>query len=425
MQRKLTETKIKHAKPKADGRPQNFSDGGGLYLHVKPLGKYWRYNFRINDKMKTLSLGAYPTIGLAEVRELHEQARALLANGIDPCNHKRLMKQAQLESSLNSFEAIALAWYEHKQDNWSESHKKRTMAYLAKDVFPWVGNHQMDDLTAGQIISIVQRVEERGAPDAARRVKQYISQVFSYAVTLGLAKHNPVSAIKNDIILKPRVKQHYATVTEPSLIGQLLRDIDAYQGTLVVRVALQLSPLVMLRPGELRAAEWSEIDLEQGLWTIPIKRMKAPTHIKRANKSAHYVPLSRQAIALLSEIYPLTGRYKYVFPGARGVSRPLSDNGLRAALRTMGYDNETMTPHGFRAMASSLLNRVLDKEGRRRWDRDLIEQQLAHVDGTVRGHYNRADTTDALQQRRAMLQAWANYLDELKAYKNNIVSFKR
>ena len=259
MQRKLTETKLKHDKSKADGSPQNISDGGGLYLHVKTTGKYWRYNFRINGKMKTLSLGTYPTTGLAEARERHEQARGLLAKGIDPCNQKRVMKQAQLDSSLNSFEAIALAWYERKQGDWSDSHKKRTKAYLVNDVFPWIGSHQMDDITAAQIIRLVQRVEARGAKDAARRVKQYISQVFKYAVTLELATHNPAADIQNDIILQPVVKRHFATITEPSMIGQLLRDIDAYQGTFIVKVALQLAPLVMLRPGELRAAEWTEI----------------------------------------------------------------------------------------------------------------------------------------------------------------------
>ena len=416
MQRKLTETKLKHAKSKADGSPQNISDGGGLYLHVKTTGKYWRYNFRINGKMKTLSLGTYPTTGLAEARERHEQARGLLTKGIDPCNQKRVMKQAQLVSSLNSFEAIALAWYERKHGDWSESHKKRTKAYLVKDVFPWIGAHQMDEITAAQIIHLVQRVEARGAKDAARRVKQYINQVFKYAVTLELVKHNPAADIQNDIILQPVVKRHFATITEPSMIGQLLRDIDAYQGTFIVKVALQLAPLVMLRPGELRAAEWREIDLDAGVWTIPIKRMKAPTHIKRANQSVHIVPLSKQAIALLSEIYPLTGRYKYVFPSARGTSRPLSDNGLRTALRTMGYDNDTITPHGFRGMASSLLN----EQG---YNPDAIERQLAHHDpNKVRAAYNRADY---LQERREMLQAWANYLDALKNPRGNVISFRR
>lgn len=298
---------------------------------------------------------------------------------------------------------------------WSEGHTTRVKRYLEKDVFPAFGAVHINDVKPADVIRLVQRVEARGAGDAARRVKGFVHQVYKYAVTLELADRNPAADIDNNIILKPRAKKHFATLTDPLKIGQLLRDMDNFQGSRVVRAALQLSPLVLLRPGELRAAEWSEIDMEQAIWTIPVKRMKAPTHIKQANQSAHLVPLSRQAIELFKELYPYTGRYKYVFPNARGASRELSENGVRAALRTMGYENDTITPHGFRGMASSLLNQL-------GWNPDAIERQLAHKEvNQIRAAYNRADY---LEERREMLQAWADYLDNLRTG-GQILTFRK
>ena len=407
MVRKLTDSKVKTATCKADGKPLNLSDGGGLYLHVKAGSKkVWRYNYRMDGKTKTLTIGSYPEVSLKQAREQHEDARALLARGVDPSGHKQALKAARTDIVAHSFEAIAREWFERNKPTWSQSHIDRTSSYLERDVFPWLGKFNINQVTPSDIIRVVQRVESRGAQEAARRVKQYILQVYKYAVTLELASRNPAADIDNRIILKPRSKKHFATITDPMKVGQLMRDIDLYQGSPVVRCALQLSPLVMLRPSELRAAEWSEIDLDAATWTIEIRRMKAPTHVKQANQSTHIVPLSRQAVAILRELHPLTGRFKYVFPSARGASKPLSDNGVRTALRTMGYDNDTMTPHGFRGMASSLLNEL-------GWNPDAIERQLAHKDGNkIRAAYNR---TDYMAERIAMMQAWADHLDTLKA----------
>ncbi len=414
MQRKLTDSKVKTATPKADGRPQNLTDGGGMYLHTKPTGKYWRYNYRLDGKMKTLTIGTYPETTLKAARDKHDEARALLARGVDPSSHKRAMKASCTSATSHSFEAIAREWFERSKTSWSESHTVRTISYLERDVFPWIGKANINQVTAGDVIKIVQRVEARGAGDAARRVKQYILQVYKYAVTMELAERNPAADIDNSIILKPRSKKHFAAITDPLKVGQLVRDIAVYQGSFVMRCALQLSSLVMLRPGELRAAEWEEIDLDAAIWTIEIRRMKAPTHIKRANQSVHLIPLSSQAVEVLRELYPLTGRFKYVFPSARGASRPMSENGVRSALRTLGYDNDTMTPHGFRGMASSLLNEL-------GFNPDAVERQLAHQDtNKIRAAYNRAEY---MEERTKMMQAWADYLDTLKAG-GKVIPFK-
>ncbi|HPE60101.1 MAG TPA: integrase arm-type DNA-binding domain-containing protein [Thiolinea sp.] len=406
MNRKLTDSKVKHFKHKPDGRPAFYSDGGGLFLMVDSLKKCWRYNYRMDGRQKTLSIGTYPETSLQEARRKHEEARALLARGVDPSSHKRRMKASRVDLTSTSFQVTADEWFQRSVPGWSESHITRTRRYLEKDIYPWIGALNINEVTPGDIISIVKRVADRGAEDVARRVKQYILQVYKYAVTMELANRNPAADIDNNIILRPRAKRHFATITDPVKVGQLMRDMDTYQGSFVVRCALRLSSLVMLRPGELRAAEWTEIDLDTATWTIPIKRMKAPTHIKQANQSVHIVPLSRQAVAILEELQPFTGHFRYVFPSARGASRPLSDNGLRVALRTMGYDNDTMTPHGFRGMASSLLNQM------GRFNPDAIERQLAHKDkDPIRAAYNRAEYLD---ERREMLQAWADYLDQLR-----------
>jgi len=407
MERKLTDTKIKKAKAKPDGKDNILADGGGLAIHVTAAGgRYWRYDYRYEGKRQRLTIGSYPEIDLVTAREKHMEARAQRARGTNPATLKRILKDSRNGITANSFEVIAREWFERSKTSWSESHTVRTISYLERDVFPWIGKANINEVSPGDVIRVVQRVEARGAGDAARRVKQYILQVYKYAVTLELAERNPAADIDNGIILQPRIKKHFAAITDPLKVGQLLRDMDGYQGSFVVRCALQLSSLVMLRPGELRAAEWQEIDLEAATWTIEVRRMKAPTHIKRANQTAHIIPLSRQAVAVLRELYPLTGRFKYVFPSARGASKPMSENGVRAALRTMGYDNDTMTPHGFRGMASTLLNEL-------GWNPDAIERQLAHKDtNTIRAAYNRAEY---MEERTRMMQAWADYLDTLKA----------
>lgn len=406
MTKKLKDSIVKNAKPQSNGKPADYADGGGLRLHVTTSGKYWHYRYRWEGKSKELSLGTYPSISLKEARERHEEARDLLARGINPSSYRKQMKAEQAAMNQRSFQAITLEWMVRSTGIWSELHAKNVKRAFEKDIFPTIGAMQINEVKPADIIRLVQRVEARGAGDTARRVKQYINQVYKYAVTLELTERNPAADIDNNIILKPLTRKHFSTLTDPIQIGQLLRDMDAYQGTLVVRCALQLSALVMLRPGELRAAEWTEIDLDQALWTIPIKRMKAPQHIKEANQSVHLVPLSRQAVEIFRKLKPYTGRFKYVFPSIRRANQPLSDNGVRTALRAMGYDNEMITPHGFRGMASSLLNQL-------GWNPDAIERQLAHKDtNQIRAAYNRAEY---LEERREMLQAWADYLDTLRA----------
>lgn len=399
MERKLRDSKVKNAKTKPDGKPAILTDGGGLFLYVTTQGKYWRYSYRLGGKRQTLSIGSYPEISLEQAREHHRQARAQLARGIKPNNQK------QAESKADTFQTVALEWFNRSKPGWSAGHAERIESWFRRDIFPVIGKMDIGAVTASDIIRIICKVEARGAGDSARRVKQCINQVFRYAVTMQLAGRNPAADIDAKIILKPLASKNFAAITDPVKVGQLLRNMENYQGSFVVKCALQLSALVMLRPGELRAAEWQEIDLDAAIWTIEVRRMKAPTHIKQANLSKHIVPLSRQAVAILRELHQLTGRFQYVFPSAKGASRCMSENAVRAALRTMGYDNDTMTAHGFRGMASSLLNEL-------GWNPDAIERQLAHKEpNKIRAAYNRAEYLD---ERTRMMQAWADYLDELK-----------
>lgn len=407
MKRKLTDRSVRAAKPKGDGKPLNLSDGGGLYLHVTANTKVWRYNYRrtTDGRMQTLTIGKYPEIDLTNARKRHEEARQLRERGVDPCQYKQSVRTADSEAAQCSFQAIAQEWFERNKSCWSESHTERTESCLRRDVFPWLGKSSINQITARDIIKTVQRVEARGAGDTARRVKQYINQIYRYAVNLEFAERNPAADIDNNIIFTPLIQRSFAAITEPARLGQLMRDIDHYAGTFIVRCALQLSALTMLRPGELRHAEWSEIDFATSTWTIEVRRMKARKSVKLANQSVHVVPLSQQAVAILQDLYPLTGHFRYMFPSARGASRPMSENTVRAALRCMGYDNDTMTAHGFRSTASSLLNEL-------GWNPDAIERQLAHKDqNPIRGIYNRGKY---LEERRRMLQAWADYLDNLR-----------
>ncbi len=406
----LTDTAVKNAKPKE--KPYKLMDRDGLYLFIKKTkkgaGKYWRFDYRFNKKRKTLSIGKYPIITIVVARERLLEARRLLEQGIDPSIHKQ-MQRSQMESDYaNTFEAIALEWYLKFKDTWSDNHSGRIISYLKKDVFPWIGSHPINDINPAEIISIIERVADRGAVDAARRVKGFIQQVFSYAVIKKKLPFNPAKSIELSMVLPPRVKKHYATITDPIKVGELMRSIDDYNGSFIVRCALKLSPLVMLRPKELRQAEWSEIDFDTATWTIPAQRMKNLKHVKQADLESdqHIIPLAKQAVTILQELYPLTGRWKYLFPSARGKSRCMSENAVRVALRTMGYTNDDITPHGFRAMASSMLNEM------GKWNPDAIERQLSHKDkNVIRRSYNHAQH---LKERREMLQFWADYLDELK-----------
>ena len=358
----LTATAIRHAKPSKKAR--KMFDGGGLYLEVAPSGgKWWRLKYRFEGKEKRISLGVYPDVSLKEARRRRAQARQLLAREIDPSEHRKALKAARTE----------------------------------RDVFPWMGGKPIAAITAPELLMVVRRIEQRGTLEMAHRTLRTCGQVFRYAVATGRARRDPSGDLRG--ALAPVKRTHLAAVTEPKQVGPLLRVLDGYQGTLVVRCALRLAPLVFVRPGELRHAQWSDIDLEAAEWRFTVTKTGTP----------HIVPLSRPAVEILRELHPLTGQGRYVFPSARtpGGDRPMSNNAVLAALRRMGIGKEEMTGHGFRAMARTLLDEVLG------FRPDFIEHQLAHAVRDPNGRaYNR---TSYLPERKKMMQEWADYLDQLKA----------
>lgn len=392
---KLTDAAIRKAKP--EDKTYKMADGGGMYLEVTPTGsKYWRLKYRFNGKEKRLALGVYPDVPLALARERREAARKLLANDVDPGLLKKQTKHANKENAANSFEAVAREWFAKHSPNWVPRHGERILRRLEKDLFPWLGNQPISDITPPMLLSVLRRIESRGALNAAHRTHQNCGQIFRYAVATGRAERDPSGDLRG--ALPPARETHHASITEPKAIGTLLRVIQGYEGSFITKCALQLAPLLFVRPGELRQAEWEEIDFETAEWRIPGKKMKMG--------ALHIVPLSTQALNVFRDLHPLTGQGRYVFPGARSADRPMSDNTVNAALRRMGYGNKEMTGHGFRSMASTLLN----EQG---WNRDAIERQLAHAErDEVRAAYNYAEH---LPERRRMMQHWADYLDKVKA----------
>lgn len=398
----LTDTAIRKAKP--GPKPTKLRDGGGLYVQLNPDGsRWWRWDYRrpVTGKRNTLSLGTYPEVSLADARGRQAEARRLLASGIDPGEHRKAAKVAGVEKAANSFEVVTREWL--GKQKWVESYRCKVVAWMENDVFPWIGGRPVAELAAPDFLRVARRIEERGAIESAHRIMQNCGQVMRYAVATGRADRNPVADLRG--ALAPPMERHHAAITDPRELGGLLRAIDAYAGDVSTRAALRLAPMVFVRPGELRHAEWSEIDLDAGEWNIPAHKMKM--------REPHLVPLSSQAVAILRDLQPLTGHRQYVFPGGRSPKRPLSDNALTAALRRMGFDKETMTAHGFRATARTLLDEVLG------WRPDLIEHQLAHAVRDPNGRaYNR---TSHLPERRKMMQAWADYLDALRADTGNVV----
>jgi integrase len=395
----LTDISIKAAKPAA--KPMKLFDTGGLFLIVAPSsGRWWRFKYRYQGKHKTLSLGTYPTVSLKDARERRDELRRELARGIDPGVVRKAGKVAQ----ANTFELLAEEWRGKFSRAWTPKHSERIAARLRANVFPWLGSKPIRDITAPELLAVIRRIEARGALEVAHRVLGYCGQIFRYAVATGRAERDPSGDLRG--ALPPVNSKHYASITDTRAIGALLRALDGYQGHFVTRCALRLAPLVFVRPGELRAAEWQEFDLDNAEWRIPGSRMKMRT--------THTVPLSHQAVAVLRELYPLTGRGKYVFPSLRTGERPMSENTVNAALRRLGYDKSEMTGHGFRSMASTLLN----EQG---WHHDAIERQLAHIErNAVRGAYNYAEH---LPERRRMVQAWADFLDGLRSGAN-VVAFR-
>jgi integrase len=390
----LTDTAIRNAKP-AD-KARKLFDGGGLYLEVAPSGgKWWRLKYRYGGKEKRLSLGVYPDVSLKGARERRDEARKLLANDIDPSEHRQAQKAAKEDRAANSFEVVAREWHAKHLPSWTDKHAETIIRRLELNVFPWLGGKPVADITAPQLLQVIRRIEERGALETAHRVLGCCGQVFRYAVATGRAERDPSGDLRG--ALPPVKSRHFAAATEPDQIAAVLRAIDGYEGTLPVRCALRLAPLVFVRPGELRKAEWADIDLDAAEWRYTVTKTNTP----------HIVPLSRQAVAILRELQPLTGRGRYVFPSARSASRPMSDNAVLAAMRRMGIGKDEMSGHGFRAMARTILDEVLG------FRPDYIEHQLAH---TVRDPNGRAyNRTVHLPERHKMMQAWADYLDKLKA----------
>ncbi|MDR3429997.1 phage integrase central domain-containing protein [Silvimonas sp.] len=398
----LSDVAIKKAKPAT--KPQKMPDADGLYLLVAVSGgKLWRYDYRFGGKRKTLSYGAYPDLSLARARECHGDARKLLASGVDPAASKQADKLARQIAAVSSFEAVAREWFAKHQPSWAKSHSEKVIRRLEKDVFPWMGNRPISEITAPELLATIRRTESRGALDTAHRALQNCGQVFRYAVATGRAERDPSGDLRG--ALPPARTKHYASIVDPQGVAELLRAMDGFKGTLVVQCALKLAPLVFTRPGELRKAEWSEIDLEKGEWNIPAERMKG--WLRKGITTPHLVPLSSQSLAILKELHALTGHRRYVFLG-RDPQKPMSEAAINAALRRMGYDTkEDITGHGFRAMARTILHEELDIE------RDVIEHQLAHsVPDALGTAYNR---TKFIKDRRSMMQVWADYLDKLKS----------
>ena len=390
----LNEMKIRNAKPKE--KFYKLSDSDGLYLHITEKGgKLWRFKYRFCGKEKLLALGTYPEISLLDARRRRDESRAQIAQGIDPGALRKAQKQAKTEST-ETFEVIAREWHGRFTPTWTIGHADTIMSRLERDLFPWIGKRPIAEIKATELLSVMRRVESRGALESAHRIRTICGQVFRYAVATARAERDPSADLKG-ALPQPQEK-HMAAITEPAKVAELLRAIDGYQGGFVVQCALRFVPLVFVRPGELRHAEWSEIDFENAEWNIPAGKMKM--------KEPHLVPLSRQAIEILSDLKKLTGSSRYVFPSGRSFDRPLSNNAILAALRRMGYSKDEMSGHGFRAMARTILDEVLHVRP------DYIEHQLAHAVRDPNGRaYNR---TAHLNERRKMMQTWAEYLDGLK-----------
>ncbi len=391
----LTDATCKSARP--GQKPFKLSDEKGLFLLIAPAGgKWWRLKYRIAGKEKLLSLGTYPEVSLKEARDRRDEARKLLTHGVDPSEQRKAMKTAQADRAANSFEVVAREWYAKQVPTWVSNHGDRVIRRLERDIFPWIGGRPIADIKAPELLSVLRRVENRGAVETAHRALQNCGQVFRYAIATGRAERDIAADLKG--ALPPVKGGHFSAVTEPKKVAELLRAIEAYQGTFSVQCALKLAPLVFVRPGELRQAEWAQIDLDSAEWRYTVTK----------TGTAHIVPLATQAVEILRDLHGLTGNGRYVFPSARtpNGSRPMSDVALLAALRRMGFSKDEATVHGFRALARTVLDEVLG------FRPDFIEHQLAHAVRDPNGRaYNR---TAHLSERRKMMQAWADYLDRLK-----------
>lgn len=400
----LTDTFVRQVKHSGRAAGDKHADGGGLYLHVLAAGKYWRLAYRFDGKQKVLSLGVYPIVTLAAARRKRDDAKHLLEAGTDPGLAKRIAKVTARACASNTFEAVATEYHASKSPAWSPAYAERWLRLLRKDLFPYIGAIPLADITAPMVLDALRKAERRGVLKVAHTLRQSAGQVFRYGVQTGRCAHNPVTDLRG--ALTPTVVKHMAAVLEPAKAGELLRAIDGYTGQPMTRAALLLSALLFQRPGNIRAMEWSWLNLDDGVLTIPAESMKRRLH-EKINGRPHFVPLAPQAVQVLRALQPLTGHGRYVFPSLRTGERPMSENTVNAALRRLGFGSEEMSAHGFRAMARTLI--VENIPG---IHPDVIEAQLAHgKSGPLGAAYDRAEF---MQQRRQMMVTWADYLDKLR-----------
>lgn len=399
----------KDGTPRKDGESYSLFDGGGLFLLVTPTGsKWWRFKYTYGGKSKLLSFGTYPDISLADARDKRHEARNMLAKGIDPGEQRKSHKAEIAVSkakSENTFGKVALDWLKIVKPEWTEGHAVTVESRLNRDVIPWIGKKSIIEITSPEVLEVLKRVESRQAFESAHRIKTIISQVFNFAIASGLVISNPAVGLSAAMV-KP-CKKNMSAILDPSLLAQFLRDIDGYMGMFATICALKLMPMLFLRIGELRHGKWKDVDLDAGIWHFPAEELKGTKQEKAAWKGQiHAICLSSQAIAVLRELYPLTGAGLYIFKG-RSAARPISENTINSAMRTMGYDEETVTGHGFRTTARTMLHETLN------FTPDAIEAQLAHkVPDRLGTAYNRAKH---LPERQVMMQAWSDYLEQLKA----------
>jgi integrase len=390
----LTDTFVRQVKYSGAGAGDKHTDGHGMFLLVKLAGKYWRMSYRFEGKQKTLALGVYPEVTLAAARRRREEARQSLAHGVDP---GELKKETRREATaVVTFEMVAREWLEKTNAVRAPKTIQKVAGWLTNDLYPTIGALPIAEVKAGDVLAAVQLVEARGAVQSAHRIKSLCGQVLRFAVAKGVLEHDVTANLRG--ALTTAKEGHFAAITEPSLVTPLLKSIDGYHGHYSVTNALRLAPLLFVRPGELRGAEWEEFDLDAAEWRIPALKMKM--------RVDHIVPLATQAVNILRALYPLTGHGQFVFPSIRTGKQCISDNAINAALRGMGYTKDIMTGHGFRAMARTIMDEVLGERV------DLIEHQLAHIVKDVNGRaYNR---TAHLPARREMMQRWADYLESLR-----------
>jgi integrase len=389
----LTNTQVSKSKPLK--KPYKLTDGGGMYLLISPTGsKYWRLKYRLHGKEKTFAIGVFPKVSLAEAREKRDTAKRVIEAGNDPVQKRSLEKQKKVIDSENTFEVIALEWYEQQRERWKQHHAVDVLNSIKREVFPALGKRPLIDITTQEVLSVIRKIENRGALDVAGRILQRTTSVFRYAVQTGRLTANPATELRGAV--KQRKVKHQPSLKADDL-PEFLNKLELYEGEPLTRLALKLLLLTFVRPGELRFAEWGEINFKENLWTIPAGRMKMGAE--------HLVPLSRQAIATLEEIRPFSGHRGYVFPSRNREGKVMSENTMTYALYRLGYHSRAV-PHGFRSTASTILN----EQG---WRPDVVERQLAHAEkNTVRAAYHRSEY---LPDRTKMMQHWADYLDEVRA----------